>query len=277
MTAHFFRLRNVKIQNIVGNVDLRLGTRVLNLERFHADHSIFSTYQRNMFPGLIYRPDDSPVVLLIVGQDRHHGRQVGVRRRGRLAGALARGAALHLRARVARRGKGAPRLPPRDLEVERRGALARQRRRRQRRRRQRLRLEQAVQRARRRAVRIDARTNQAGLLQNLRHQLAAEGVPRARHDARPQQARRHLQRAEKQALAVHMLGVAGSERVLHVATREPQTHMVGRIKRASAQCDRAAHVDGARTVVRKLQLDVAKGPMLATSLLIIPSESDAGS
>jgi len=63
--AHFFRLRNVKIQNIVGNVDLRLGTRCLNLERFHADHSIFSTYQRNMFPGLIYRPDGSPVVLLI--------------------------------------------------------------------------------------------------------------------------------------------------------------------------------------------------------------------
>jgi len=63
--GHFFRLRNVKIQNIVGNVDLRLGARVLHLERFHADHSIFSTYQRNMFPGLIFRPDGSPVVLLI--------------------------------------------------------------------------------------------------------------------------------------------------------------------------------------------------------------------
>jgi len=63
--GYFFRLRNVKIQNIVGNVDLRLGAQVLNLERFHADHSIFSTYQRNMFPGLIFRPDDSPVVLLI--------------------------------------------------------------------------------------------------------------------------------------------------------------------------------------------------------------------
>ena len=63
--AHFFRLRNVKIQNIVGNVDLRLGSRMINLERFHTDHSIYSTYQRNMFPGLIYRPDDSPVVLLI--------------------------------------------------------------------------------------------------------------------------------------------------------------------------------------------------------------------
>jgi len=63
--AYFFRLRNVKIQNIVGNVDLRLGTLMINLERFHTDHSIFSTYQRNMFPGLIYRPDGSPVVLLI--------------------------------------------------------------------------------------------------------------------------------------------------------------------------------------------------------------------
>jgi len=47
--GYFFRLRNVKIQNIVGNVDLRLGAQVLHLERFHADHSIFSTYQRNMF------------------------------------------------------------------------------------------------------------------------------------------------------------------------------------------------------------------------------------
>jgi len=63
--GYFFRLRNVKIQNIVGNVDLRLGKQGLDLERFHADHSIFSTYQRNMFPGLIFRPDNSPVVLLI--------------------------------------------------------------------------------------------------------------------------------------------------------------------------------------------------------------------
>jgi transcription initiation factor TFIID TATA-box-binding protein len=63
--GYFFRLRNVKIQNIVGNVDLNLDNRVVDLERFHADHSIFSTYQRNMFPGLIYRPDHSPVVLLI--------------------------------------------------------------------------------------------------------------------------------------------------------------------------------------------------------------------
>jgi len=63
--GYHFRLRNVKIQNIVGNVDLGLKDRVLDLERFHADQSIFSTYQRNMFPGLIYRPDNSPVVLLM--------------------------------------------------------------------------------------------------------------------------------------------------------------------------------------------------------------------
>ena len=63
--GYHFRLRNVKIQNIVGNVDLRLTDQVLELERFHTDQSIFSTYQRNMFPGLIYRPDNSPVVLLM--------------------------------------------------------------------------------------------------------------------------------------------------------------------------------------------------------------------
>ena len=61
----FLRLRNVTIQNIVGNVDLMLKNASMDLERFHTDHNIFSTYQKNMFPGLIFRPDNSPVVLLV--------------------------------------------------------------------------------------------------------------------------------------------------------------------------------------------------------------------
>jgi len=61
----FLRLRNVTIQNIVGNVDLKLENASMDLERFHLDHNIFSTYQKNMFPGLIFRPDNSPVVLLV--------------------------------------------------------------------------------------------------------------------------------------------------------------------------------------------------------------------
>lgn len=60
-----FNLRHVQIQNIVGNVDIKLRGRSINLQRLYNEHGVFCTYQRNMFPGLIYRPDNSPVVLLI--------------------------------------------------------------------------------------------------------------------------------------------------------------------------------------------------------------------
>jgi transcription initiation factor TFIID TATA-box-binding protein len=60
-----FELAHVQIQNIVGNVDVGLNGRRMNLQRLFTEHGIFCTYQRNMFPGLIYRPDNSPVVLLI--------------------------------------------------------------------------------------------------------------------------------------------------------------------------------------------------------------------
>jgi transcription initiation factor TFIID TATA-box-binding protein len=60
-----FKLENVQIQNIVGNVDVNLNGKRINLRRLFDEHGIFCTYQRNMFPGLIYRPDNSPVVLLI--------------------------------------------------------------------------------------------------------------------------------------------------------------------------------------------------------------------
>jgi len=64
--GQFFRVRDVSIQNIVGNVDIGLAPGGgIDLERFHQDHSIYTTYQKNMFPGLIYRPNNSPVVLLI--------------------------------------------------------------------------------------------------------------------------------------------------------------------------------------------------------------------
>lgn len=60
-----FQLRQVKIQNIVGNVDLKLENQYMDLRRLYEEHGLFCTYQRNMFPGLIYRPDNSPVVLLL--------------------------------------------------------------------------------------------------------------------------------------------------------------------------------------------------------------------
>tara|TARA_B100001094_G_C18187790_1_gene805036 strand:- start:1062 stop:1727 length:666 start_codon:yes stop_codon:yes gene_type:complete len=60
-----FGLRQVLIQNIVGNVDLKLNNQEMDLQRLFEEHGVYCTYQRNMFPGLIYRPDNSPVVLLL--------------------------------------------------------------------------------------------------------------------------------------------------------------------------------------------------------------------
>lgn len=61
-----FELIESNIQNIVGNVDLRLPKgSMIDLAEFHRDHSVFCTYQKNMFPGLIYRPVSSPIVLLL--------------------------------------------------------------------------------------------------------------------------------------------------------------------------------------------------------------------
>lgn len=61
-----FALEPVKIQNIVGNAQIVLGPdEKLDLQKFYKDHNIFCTYQPNMFPGLIYRPSDITIVLLI--------------------------------------------------------------------------------------------------------------------------------------------------------------------------------------------------------------------
>ena len=37
----------------------------MDLHALHQANSVYCTYQKNMFPGLIYRPNSSPVVLLI--------------------------------------------------------------------------------------------------------------------------------------------------------------------------------------------------------------------
>lgn len=61
-----FKIGKLMIQNIVGNVDIRLASNeVLDLEGIHHTHDVECTYQRNMFPGLIFRPLNSRVVLLI--------------------------------------------------------------------------------------------------------------------------------------------------------------------------------------------------------------------
>jgi len=57
------------IQNIVCNVRVP-GLKSINIKQIHADHSAFSTYQPTIFPGLILRPDKSPIVLLIFKSSR---------------------------------------------------------------------------------------------------------------------------------------------------------------------------------------------------------------
>ena len=60
-----FLVRNVVVQNVVAHavIPLKQGQR-LNLARMYEDHGCNSTYAKQMFPGLIYRPNKSPVVLL---------------------------------------------------------------------------------------------------------------------------------------------------------------------------------------------------------------------
>jgi transcription initiation factor TFIID TATA-box-binding protein len=60
-----FLVTNTKIQNVVAHVAVPLENRQrLNIDRLYKDLCTNCTYQKNMFPGLIYRPDNCPVVLL---------------------------------------------------------------------------------------------------------------------------------------------------------------------------------------------------------------------
>jgi len=60
-----FSLVHVAIQNIVGNVTINLERQRIDLDAIYANHNILCTFQKSMFPGLILRPNHSPVVLLI--------------------------------------------------------------------------------------------------------------------------------------------------------------------------------------------------------------------
>lgn len=54
-----------QVQNIVGHSEVQLvGPQRLDLHRMYESMAMECTYQKNMFPGLIYRPSDCPVVLL---------------------------------------------------------------------------------------------------------------------------------------------------------------------------------------------------------------------
>ena len=60
-----FHLVNCEIQNIVAHVEIPVGEHsMLDLKSMYCKLELSSMYQPNMFPGLIYRPESSPVVLL---------------------------------------------------------------------------------------------------------------------------------------------------------------------------------------------------------------------
>jgi len=61
-----FLVRNAVVQNVVAHVVIPLqpGQR-LNVDRLYDTWCCNCTFQKNMFPGLIFRPDKSPVVLLL--------------------------------------------------------------------------------------------------------------------------------------------------------------------------------------------------------------------
>ena len=52
------------IQNIVAHVEVPLHGSRLDIKSMYARLNLFSTYQKSMFPGLIYRPIANPIVLL---------------------------------------------------------------------------------------------------------------------------------------------------------------------------------------------------------------------
>lgn len=64
LAGHTFELVACDIQNMVAHVEAPVQDGYLDLQAMYAQMAINCTYQRKMFPGLIYRPESSPVVLL---------------------------------------------------------------------------------------------------------------------------------------------------------------------------------------------------------------------
>jgi transcription initiation factor TFIID TATA-box-binding protein len=60
-----FRIISYDVQNIVAHVEIPLRQgQSLDLDKIYAENSKEVTYQRNMFPGLIFRALDNNIVLL---------------------------------------------------------------------------------------------------------------------------------------------------------------------------------------------------------------------
>jgi transcription initiation factor TFIID TATA-box-binding protein len=62
--GHTFELGACDVQNMVAHVEIPVQGGFLDLQGMYSRMALNCTYQRKMFPGLIYRPDSSPVVLL---------------------------------------------------------------------------------------------------------------------------------------------------------------------------------------------------------------------
>jgi transcription initiation factor TFIID TATA-box-binding protein len=62
--GHSFSLCACDVQNMVAHVEIPVHGGCLDLHGMYARMALNCTYQRKMFPGLIYRPEASPVVLL---------------------------------------------------------------------------------------------------------------------------------------------------------------------------------------------------------------------
>jgi transcription initiation factor TFIID TATA-box-binding protein len=64
MPGETFRLARCEVQNMVAHVELKVGEGMLDIQAMYGRLGLNCTYQRKMFPGLIFRPEASPVVLL---------------------------------------------------------------------------------------------------------------------------------------------------------------------------------------------------------------------
>ena len=64
-----FEVVSCVVQNIVAHVELAQGEHI-NLDALYSRFCECSTYQRSIFPGLVLRPPESPIVLLIFNSGR---------------------------------------------------------------------------------------------------------------------------------------------------------------------------------------------------------------
>eukprot|EP00961_Rhodomonas_salina_P305068 3941838-Rhodomonas_salina.2 len=63
-TSQDFRIVSCVVQNIVAHAETPIAKRV-DVDEFYSAYCEYATYQKSVFPGLVFRPPESPIVLLI--------------------------------------------------------------------------------------------------------------------------------------------------------------------------------------------------------------------